>query len=467
MTTRKYQNALALCWDSAAGRAVPVTREQILAERVANVQDVWGANDADPTLEGSRKRFDPARDIRWGGRVSAVFDQCERLAGCGVPLKSHREGGLFRGAVGCADLELLNDLATGQGRWKGFSIGGFRTLYDAAPDLFVAQELVKATGEIIEEQFVDLTARRELLFKDYNTYLQLYAWDRMSRRGPAMSQIVNVQDVSSLSFRKTQLARQQVFGSLIHHRDGCAWTDMELATYAEAQANGAPAQNIVADEMREMRRRLLFTENGMAYFGMPSVGVPGAPIYGLITHPDIPHNAAGTLGTSPADDVEVFLGPIKANFVDTQGIESYDSIMVGLGLWAYLTTTDYKDASSDSNETVADVIMRKAAAFGVTKMVYVPEMAFRSDEETRLVNEGGLSAALAEAWAGGFEGEDVIALVKRGQDKGSVARGKDVAMLPQEVRHGSHEAQGLMSSGGFDLKQPKAFQILTGATVPA
>jgi hypothetical protein len=467
MARNKYEGAHALIWDSAAGKAVGRTPEQLRKQHRSNVFDVWGANDSDPTLEGSHVRFDPARDIRWEGRASAVYDQCERLAGLGVPIKSHRTMGLFRGTDGIADLELLHDLATGAGRWRGFRLGGFKSLYDAAPDLFVAQELVKATGEIVEEIFLELTAERELEFVDYNTYLQVYAWDRMSRRGPMMSQFVNAQDMSAFSFRKTQLARQQVFGSLMHHRDGCAWTDMELATYAEAQANGAPQQNIVAEEMAATRRRLKMTENLLAYFGMPNIGVPGAPIWGLITHPDIPHNAAGTFGTDSATDVENLLGPIKANFVDTQGVEAYDKIMVGLGMWAYLTTTDYKDASSDSSETVADVIMRKAAAFGIKSMVYVPEMSFREDEETRLTDEQGISAALAEIWAGGFEGEDVIALVKSDRKKGAVARGKDIAALPQEVRHGSHEAQFFMSSGGFDLRVPDAFQILTGAAVPA
>ena len=198
----KYETAISLVWDRAAGHAVPVTEAEVKAKRSPRGLDVWGANDSDPTVKGIHSRFAPSRDIRWSGREGRVFDQCERLVSLGVPLKSHRSpGGLFADAAGMDDLGILHELATGQGRWRNFRLGGFRCLADAAPDLFVAQELVKATGEIIREEFVELTARRELEFVDYNTYLQVYAWDRMDRRGPVVSQYVNAQDMSGFSFR--------------------------------------------------------------------------------------------------------------------------------------------------------------------------------------------------------------------------------------------------------------------------
>lgn len=442
------------------------------------VVDHWGASENDHTV-GKRVKFDPARDILWNRNTAAkerAFMQAERLRSFGIPVGYGKtyHGVPFSDPVDMTidgkrvsvsqDLMLLAELAEGQGKHAG-KIKGFTSLFDAAPDLFVAQELVKLSGEIVYEDFVELTAREYLPFTDYNTYLQVYAWDQISRNGPATSTIVNVQDLSNLPRNRRDVQRAQKFGSLLHHFDSAYWTDLELLIYAEARQNGAPDVDIVRIRIEEARRAMLRTENLLAYFGWPvqGAGVQN-PIYGLLTHPDIDHNPALAFGVNSEQDVDVILGPIKDNFAATKGIEAYDTIIVGHDVWAYLNTTDYKSVNSDSTETVAEVLMRKASQFGVRQMVYAAELTFDAEELANLEDEHGWSTAQATQWAGGYNGESAIALIKKDAAKGSVARGKDIAALPQETVHGSHEAQFLMSSGGFDVKKPKAFQILTGVT---
>lgn len=469
----KKQCGVGLTWDSAANCARAVTEEEA-RKRAHNVSNQWGAHIGDTgffTADGSapagatklHQKFHPGRDIVWGGRTHSVLIQCERLVSQGVPLESHKSGALFLGDSGLRDLEMLAEMAEGKGPYK--HLGGKRFL-DAAPDLFVAQELVKATGEVVREEFVELTARRVLPFRDFNTFLQTFAWDRIAHRGPAMSQPVNAQDMSGYSFRRTDPVRQQVFGSLYHHRDSASWTELELQIYAEARSNGAPDLNMMTERMAEARKRLMYTENLLAYFGWSELGVPGAPIEGLLTHSDIDKTSAAAFNSGTgADDVAVILDPIKSNYTATKGIEAYDTLLVGPEIWAYISTTDYKSLDSESNETVAEVILRKGAAFGLKDIVMVPEMEHDAALQSNLEDEHGISASQAAIWAGGFEGADAMVLFNSSQDKGYVARGKDIWAMPQEVSHGTHEAQFFMSSGGLTVKRPEAFEVLKDATI--
>ena len=422
---------------------------------VWNVEDKWGNGDeVDSTLEGEYMRFHPGRDIGWN--YSRVGQQARDLSESGIiTLDSLHHGGrynpsmVFKGVEGMADFANLMDVCDGRRA---------KEILDIAPDLFIAQELIKQTGEIVEEKRVKLTARDFLPFTNHNTWMTQYRYDRVEERGHGFSVPMDINSMAGIPTPTQRVTRRPVYNPLFHHYSGAVWNMMQLEALAEARANGAPDLQTVQRMSRMAQDDLRRTENALAYFGNAGEG-----IIGLIDNTEITHTGAGTqLGAgTPQTDRALFVDTVCAIFEESIDNEMGDLILVGTRAWCYLNSTLFFDSESGSSRTLLNVIMEAVGPMGVTRIEWAPEMEFRQLQATRLQSEHGFTQALAERWAGGLLTENVIVFMNSNRGAGSVAMGKALAARPQEQFRDDVELRYVASSGGFDVRTPAAYRIRT------
>ena len=425
-------------------------------KRVWDVQDRWGNGDKlDPTLEGEYMRFHPGRDIKW--HLKTVVPQMQMLEESGIITidslytDGHfKPAGLFKGDEGLNDFTNFMDVCDGLRA---------REILDIAPDAFIAQELIKQTGETVEEKRVKLTARDFLPFTNYNTWQVRYRFDRIEERGHGFSQPMDIGSMAGIPTPTQRVTRKPVYRPLYHHYSGAVWNTMALEALAEARANGAPDLQEVQRFTRMAQDDIRRTENCMAYFGNEGEGIIGLVDNDEITRTD----AGGQVGSvDTVADRALFVDTVCAIFEESIDNESVDLILVGTRMWCYLNKTLYFDGvTSGSTETLLSVIMKAVGPMGVKRIEWAPEMEFRQLQATRLQSEHGFSQALAERWAGGFNQENVIVFMDSSRPAGSVAMGKALGARPQETFRDEVEVRYVASSGGFDVRQPAAFRIRT------
>ena len=334
-----------------------------------------------------------------------------------------------------------------------------REILDIAPDVFIAQELIKQTSETVEEKRVKLTARDFLPFANYNTWQTRYRFDRVEERGHGFSQPMDINSMAGIPTPKQRITRRPVYRPLFHHYSGAVWNTLALEALAEARANGAPDLQEVQRFTRMAQDDIRRTENCMAYYGHEAEG-----IIGLIDNDEITHTAAGGLvgSVSTVADRSLFVDTVCDVFESSIDNESVDTILVGTRMWCYLNKTLYFDGvTSGSTETLLSVIMKAVGPMGIRRIEWAPEMEFRQAQSTRLEKEHGFSEALADRWSGGLNQQNVIVFMDSSRTAGSVAMGKVLAARRQEKFREEVEVRYVASSGGFDVRQPAAYRIRT------
>ena len=367
-----------------------------------NLEDFWGhgqnenPRDYDPDSE-YRVRFHPARDVGW--HYPKVGPQCERLLESGLVQSfdslyiggQYNPSGLFTGPTGFDDFAQCIDLLGGRNR---------QAFYDIAPDIFIPLELIHQTGEIVEEVYVDLTARQFLPFANYNTWMTQYRYDRIQEHGHGFSLPFNMGSSAGIPTPKQSVRRKPIYNPLYHHYSGASWNEFELEQINEARGNGAPDLQLVRRYTAMAQGDIRRTENALAYFGFPAEGIEG-----ILYDDEIVTVAAPVQFGNPANTLEqerrVIVDAVCAVRDESISKERVDRILVGTALYCYLNTTIYKNLSSDSTRTLMSVIMEAVGPLGVREIVEAPEMEFRQLQATRLEDEHGFTNALAERWSGG------------------------------------------------------------------
>ena len=460
MATKNKHEVIALHWGSD-GLEVVTDTKRARELYSGDTQMVWGADTNDKTVDVGggdyRHKFHPGRDYQWGAMVSHARAEWRALQAAGVPLKSD----LFRGEHGFDDLGLLFDLVDGQN--KAMKAKGYdgHWLLDNAPSIYIAEETIRQTGEIVEEELVALSARSLLPSVNFNTYLESYRYDRIADKLNRIAMPANMAGATERTVpQSSEVTRTPVYKPLHWFDAGASWEWFELEYFAEARANGAPDLDIVNRKLRNARLQHELTYNNIAFFGWPALGLTG-----VLDSPDLASEtvpAAGQLGAGTTeDDLAIFVDNFKAIIDNSVNIEKPDTIALGTSAWTYINTTIFKGLESDSTETLASVIMKQLAPLGLRDIVWVPEMEYRAAQESQWQNEFGFSASLAERWAGGIGGENVMLIFRKSAEAGRMVIGKDVAARPQETIQDRTTVRLVQSLGSFDVKRPKAFRIVT------
>ena len=422
---------------------------------------VWGADERDPTLDvgggTERVKFHPGRDYRFAGAASMASMEWDRLKDRGLPLKSN----LFKGedADVANDLSIFMEVCDGDRKRQGWSASA---LFDAAPNLYIAQETIKQTGEIIEEDLIDMSARTLLPNVNMNTWLDAYRYDRIAEKLMTIAMPVSLSTYSERGTPQSgDVERAPVYKSLEFFNSGASWQFFELERHAEARANGAPNIDIVQRRLKLARFAQEVTYNFTALFGFPLTGRKG--LFNELVTANRNVAAAQQLGANgnPEEDLALFVDNWTEMLTTSVMAEKPDAIALGTGAMIYISTTDYKTVDAGMNESLIDAIFRKLRPLGLRDIVWAPEMDYRSAQATSWQNDTKLPAALAAAWAGGLNGENVMLMYKKDPEVGRMVTGKEIAAQPQDTVKGRTEVELWQSLGDYDLRRPISFRLVT------
>lgn len=424
----------------------------------------WGRDEKDTTVDVGggdvRRSFHPGRDYRWGGIATIARLEQERLKSQGVAIRSD----LFRGEDGLDDLATLWDIVDGSDRKHKSQGHDGAWLLDNAPNLFVAQETIRQTGEIEEETMVELSARSLLPSVTYNTWLDAYRYDRRARKLNGIAMPTNMSGFAGQSVPQSGTVENlPVYKSLQWFMSGASWEFYELEYLAEARSNGAPNFDMVRERMDAAMLQHELTYNGISFFGWPDMQITG-----VLDSPELASETVaaaqqlGAVGSTPEDDVAIFVDNFLTIINGSLTAEKPDTIAMGTGAWTYINTTDYKSTDAGMNESIAQAIMRKLGPLGLKDMLWIPEMEFRQEQADAWQNEiPNFPTALAERWAGGIDQENVMLIFRKSPQVGRMPIGKPVGARPQETVQDVTTVRMVQSLGSFDVRKPKSFRIVT------
>lgn len=463
MNTDTRPNVIALHYGADGIETVTDTkRARELYGTKKTHQVHWGADERDATLDvgggNARVAFHPGRDYQWGRAASIARMEWQALRAAGVPLRSN----LFRGDAGFDDLDLLWNMTDGQDpamRARGYDA---KWLLDNAPNIYIAEETIRQTGEIEEESLIELSARTLIPSVTYNTFLESYRYDRVADKINGIAMPANMAGMAERGVSQSgDVDRAPVYKPLQWFESGASWEWFELERIAEARGNGMPNLDVVNRRLAMAKLQHELTYNNVALFGWPNLNMTG-----LLDCPDLASETVGAaqqLGTNsnPVEDLAVFVDNFKAILNNSVNIEKPDTIALGTSAFIYINTTLYFDVSSGVTRTLASVIMEQLGPLGLKDILWIPEMEYRSAQDTAWQQEMGFSASLAQRWAGGIGGDNVMLIFRRSAEAGRMVIGKPVAARPQETVSDRTTVRLVQSLGSFDVRRPKAFRIVT------
>ena len=422
----------------------------------------WGRDEKDTTVDVGggdvRRPFHPGRDYKWGGLGSIARLEQAHLRSAGISIKSD----LFRGEDGLDDISTLWDIVDGERKHKSRGHDG-AWLLDNAPNLFIAQETIRQTGEIEEETMVELSAATLIPSVTYNTWLDAYRYDRRARKLNGIAMPTNMSAWSGQSTPQSGTVENlPVYKALTWFASGASWEFFELEYLAEARSNGAPNFDMVRERMDMAILQHKLTYNGVTLFGWPDMSITGVLDAPELANETVP--AAQQLGANgiPEEDVQIFVDAFTAILDATLTAEKPDTIAMGRGAWTYINTTDYKSVDAGMNESIAQAIMRKLGPLGLKDMLWIPEMEFRQAQADAWQDEiPNFPTALAERWAGGINRENVMLIFRKSPQTGRMPIGKPMGARPQETVQDVTTVRMVQSLGSFDVRKPKSFRIVT------
>lgn len=423
---------------------------------------VWGADERDGSLDcggGDLRnwKIHPGVDYQFGAARSMAQVEWARVKAAGVPLRSN----LFRGedAIVEEDLNLLFGIRDGEYKRHGRDAAW---LFDAAPNLYIAQETIRQTGEIIEEDLVEMSARTLIPSVTLNTWMDAYRYDRVASKLSSVAMPIALDSLTEQGVpQSSYFQRTPVYKPLEFFRSGASWEFFELERLAEARSNGAPNLDIVNDRLKNARLEQEVTYNFTTLFGFPMSGRQG--LFDALVAANRTVGAAQQLGANndPEEDLAIFVDNWTEMIVSSVNIERPDTIALGTGAWVYINTTDYKSTDAGMNESLAQAIMRQLGPLGLKDIVWAPEMDYRAEQETAWQEETSLPAALAAKWAGGLNGENVILMYQKDVEKGRMVIGKPIAARPQETVQDRTTVNLIQSLGDYDLRRPISQRLIT------
>jgi hypothetical protein len=446
------------------GKAVPLFVAK--GGAVRRITDEW------PRAETRRERFIPSRDficqpvvdgVDLSNHVSIppgarglIVDEVHKLRErMGIKLETRDMAGSMTDpkieGMAARDWQTLLNL----GRSKRAI-----EFLDNAPMLFTAQETVKHTSKIVEQDTRALTARSVFKIRNLNTWQLAWSYNRRSRHSAGLSEFADA-GAYNPELPGTTQRRVQVMPPLAFHRARAYWDLVELARAAEARANGAPDFQLDRVPVEEGRQMCLRRENVITYFGDVKRGLVGwlsAQALTGIEH--VPSPLMFGEGT-PEDDRRLLVDFVADRINKTIGVYKPDSVGLGTKAWLWVTKTIYTDSVGNSGRSVAAVAMEQLAAMGVKQLRWIPELAYQVQERDALI-EAGIDATQAAIYAGGIGGEDVMSIWKDDAECLEMIVGRDLAMFPNRIEIEAAVVQSmLMSSGGVAVYQPRACTHVT------
>jgi hypothetical protein len=409
-----------------------------------NRDSIEGPRDRGFTAFSSTRFFDEVHALVTRGVISKapnVYDDDEMMA-------------FFK------DLQII--LATG-------SDGIAQRITDAAPSVYLFTELMKRSEIIIEEELTKLWARTIFPVRNLNTWLPMWHWNRVADVDASLPQYVNYDEVpSNIGVSRERIAN--VIRKLVFYDAGAQWTQHELWVQAEAVANGAINLRLDTRRLNVARRKLLWKENVLTFFGDPEVG-----ILGLMSEENgierIP--AAVKFGDGSAEADRRLLIDTALSIIESTE-EAYAPNFIGLPMkpFLHIIARRYGDVSNSSGQTVAGAALETLKEVGIRSFALIPELGYRPAEQTRL-QKLGLTETEAKRLSGGINVlvEDVATQVdamlvgRRDAEVMEMIMAKDVTMYPAaETVRGKTEIRMVQGSGGLEVYQPAAVKLVTNIT---
>lgn len=330
---------------------------------------------------------------------------------------------------------------------------------DVAPNLFIAQELIKATNKIVERDRVQTSARVTFPIFRVNTWYTQWFLQRVDDSGAGISEFSDPESPVNRPPQAT-VYRNQVPRPLAFHDAGATWHAVTLARIAEARSNGFPGSiNFEARVLEAARRYLLVRENVMTFFGAPNKGIKGI----LSTETGIPrYPAVAKLGNaSVIVDYNTIVDAVKLVIDRVVNTDKPNALAVGTKTWLHLNTRIYETPGTGGSKTLAQMILQALQPMGISEIRWLPELGYRAQEEQQWVNFGR-DAAEAAAWAGGVDKKEAMLVWKNDSESGEMIVGRELATFPDTAMvRGQTGVTMTMSNGGFEPYKPKRFALVT------
>lgn len=240
-----------------------------------------------------------------------------------------------------------------------------------------------------------------------------------------------------------------------------SWLDMQQ--WAQARSNGSPLPDIVSMSMRTVREALLELENFDLLYGFSEgdqtihglfsrTGAASVHGFPILAQAD---NFADAANSEAA--VQLLLKGVKNLFEKRKG----KGIVVGLSVrdYLYVATAAYIDATTGATgATILDVAMERGKKLGLLSITFVPEFGYEVEVENHLKSLG-YSTALAEKYAGGLDKKSVMVTMTRDIKDSAGIIGADIFGFPPDVTSTLTSWQFAMSTGGFEVRQPRGIEI--------
>lgn len=323
---------------------------------------------------------------------------------------------------------------------------------DAFNNLFVNSELTVMLPDLVEIEKLMPSARDVFPMRMLNAPGAVdYEFRALDRRARAEHTATFAGDAPTAAVTSTPIRRP-----LRWMRSGVKFSWIDIEQWKQARANGSPLPDIVALQTRTAREALLELENIDLFFGNTDLDITGllSGNQGINTPNAVANfkNAA-----DPEAAVQALLAGAKRVFTD----RFRRDIVIGLGTrdYLYVTTATYLDANgSSAGKSIAAIALERGKDMGVTAILHIPELGFEAGVETYLLGLG-YSAALAEKYAGGLAGKAVMLTMARSPEHARGIVGQDLMQFPPDTTSTETKIQMAMSTGGLEVRQPKALDI--------
>jgi hypothetical protein len=414
-------------------------------------------------VETKSRRYDPVDDVNFNSAAQAQFRELRRglrtLTRAGLP-KFLRDGG--EGTV-AMDATITKAIVTKYGtedlirlrRALFMSEAAAKTVsrfaaVDAMDDLFLAGELVIQSPDIVELE------KRRPFIRELIPMRNLNALGATSYEISTIEKSGRAEFVSNLGGRAptATIKRKSMRRPLYLMRSGMMWDLMDLERWKQARSSGAPLPDFVSEQRDAAREALLELESYTLLFGHDDLDIIGL----LDSKNGIPQPAAISNFADAASGEEAVQKLLTgANAIFSTNKEIPELIGLGTRDYLYVTQTAYEPTSGDGR-SIAQVALDRGKDLGLKAIVRVPEFGRNEEVKTYLI-EVGYDDTTAEKYAGGVGGKDVMVTWSKNQAKLRGVTGIDLRQLPPDRTSTETSVQMIMSTGGVEVRFPKAAHI--------
>lgn len=461
-------------------------RDKLQAARYYAIRDASEANTDranDPNYRRQQRRFSLTRDMIEGPRNEVPFVDFGESQHFQHPIRHStvghdrqffiKETAMLR-AAGLVTDSALPDWSSDESIGAFFTAihnealteaqtartrGGTNRVIDAAPGLFLFAELLRQSERLVVEDFNKLWARSVFSVLNLNTWLPQWLYSRFDERS-SFPMPVDVEQLPAKAPRGSE-NRAPVPRPLLFFQHAASWTELELARYAEAIANGALNIDLSQKRIDRAIHMCNWHENLIAFHGNDDLDLHGLlsaeAKTGIARVP-----SGGGFGSSDEEyDRQLLTRETKAIIEEVQQSYSPDTILLPTKPWLYVTDKRYGDLANPSGQTVIEAAQQTLEKLGVRDIMWVPEVGYNAKEKLRL-QQHGMAEADAEKLAGGIDGEQCMVTMNRSADVCELVVAKERVMYPgRETRTDRVEARMLQGTGGMVFYKPASIRITT------